>query len=82
VQIIVVLDDHARTQLGGRDRHCWKLSPSKINAVCWADGRACPEQAQRLKGGQAAFFRCTKTEDQILHSAPEKGNLSRNRFIP
>jgi hypothetical protein len=29
VQIIVVLDDHAGTQLGGRDRHCLETSPCK-----------------------------------------------------
>jgi hypothetical protein len=28
VQIIVVLDDHAGTHLGGRDRHRVKKSPS------------------------------------------------------
>jgi len=30
VQIIVVLDDHARTKLGGRDRHRLKESPCAI----------------------------------------------------
>jgi hypothetical protein len=30
VQIIVVLDDHAGTKLGGRDRHRLKNSPCTI----------------------------------------------------
>jgi hypothetical protein len=34
VQIIVVLDDHAGTQLGGRDRHRLQQSPQKLSAVC------------------------------------------------
>ena len=38
VQIIVVLDDHAGTELGGRDRHRLNDSPYRI-AVCGAGGR-------------------------------------------
>jgi hypothetical protein len=37
VQIIVVLDDHAGTQLGGRDRHRGKQSPS--NKYGWQSRR-------------------------------------------
>src|SRR5208282_1737595 len=67
MQIIVVLNDHAGTKLGGRDRHRLKNSPYKLRFAKPAeDGQAT---------SSAAGLPCTMQEGEnvILHSAaPEK----------
>jgi len=58
VQIIVVLDDHAGTQLGGRDRHRSKNSPYTIAVE--AGGRRAgplvPPPAYYPKKAKALFY--------------------------
>jgi hypothetical protein len=58
VQIIVVLDDHAGTQLGGRDRHRLKNSPYTIAVE--AGGRRAgplvPPPAYYAKKAKALFY--------------------------
>jgi hypothetical protein len=62
VQIIVVLDDHAGTELGGRDRHRLKKSPYTI-ALCGAGGRRAGHNFHRHEGVNVYFtHRCTGKE--------------------
>ena len=69
VQIIVVLDDHAGTQLGGRDRHRLKNSPYTIAVE--AGGRRAgplvPPPAYYAKKAKALFY----TELRRKRNLPE-----------
>src|ERR1700733_105056 len=69
VQIIVVLDDHAGTQLGGRDRHCLKQSPSNKRGLL----------SRRMAG--MPHFPPHKGRKVILHSRWRKGNLPKAALI-
>jgi hypothetical protein len=76
VQIIVVLNDHAGTKLGGRDRHRLKNSPSILGTDDYDCGFAEPAE-----GGQATSFAATRAKALFYTQVRRKRNLPRAELI-
>jgi hypothetical protein len=82
VQIIIMLDDHAGAQLGGRDRHCLKLSPSKMRFAELTEGGA-GHIFRRTRGPNLRFYTPLARKETFPQSnSSHELEFSCERFVP